>query len=233
MQLLPQVLLLRAVLPHKIITIGDYTYYKYKNHSKHTHAKGTIMRKYGLIMALLLTTTIMLDGCGNNSTNAGKNETGTVTQNGQSTQTGDVISEEDAKAIALEHAGLSEDETTFLKAKLEMDDGVQEYEIEFYTVDKEYDYNIDAASGEIRSFDNELENRTGTTANGGNAAVTIEDASALALEKVQGATDADIRINEEMEDGRSVYEGTILYENKKYDFQIDATTGEFIEWEID
>ena len=61
---------------------------------------------------------------------------------------------ENAKEIALQHAGLSSDTVTFVKEKLERDDGRQKYEIEFYTSDfKEYDYEIDAATGDILSFD--------------------------------------------------------------------------------
>lgn len=73
----------------------------------------------------------------------------------------------------------------------------------------------------------------GVTQTEGEATITMEEAGTLALEKVPGATDTNMRIKEDREDGRLVYEGSILYENKEYDFQIDAATGEFIEWEID
>ncbi len=56
-----------------------------------------------------------------------------------------------AKSIALENAGLSESNVTFTKAKLEKDDGVYEYEIEFIYGNKEYEYEINATSGKIIS----------------------------------------------------------------------------------
>ena len=42
---------------------------------------------------------------------------------------------------------------TFTKAKLDREDGVRVYEIEFFTQDKEYEYEISATDGTIRSKD--------------------------------------------------------------------------------
>ena len=52
-----------------------------------------------------------------------------------------------AKKIALKNAKLSSSDVTFTKAKYDKDD--KEYDIEFYTSSKEYDYEIDAYSGKI------------------------------------------------------------------------------------
>ncbi|MBO6133803.1 MAG: PepSY domain-containing protein, partial [Lachnospiraceae bacterium] len=54
------------------------------------------------------------------------------------------ISVDQAKAIALQKAGLKEKDVTFSKAKLENDDGKKEYDIEFYRGGYEYEYEIDA-----------------------------------------------------------------------------------------
>lgn len=70
---------------------------------------------------------------------------------------GSYIGVDKAKTIAVEHAGLSSDSVTFSKAKLENDDGIVEYEIEFYRGRMEYEYNIHAESGEILEFDSEYE----------------------------------------------------------------------------
>ncbi len=58
------------------------------------------------------------------------------------------ISLDEAKAAALADAGLTEDAVTFTKARLDRDDRV--YEIEFYTADAEYDYEILADDGTVR-----------------------------------------------------------------------------------
>lgn len=77
---------------------------------------------------------------------------------------GETITEADAKEIALSHAGLSSDEATFVKTKFERDDGRLKYEVEFYSSDyKEYDYEIDAETGEIISYDQDAEYYDGST----------------------------------------------------------------------
>ena len=63
------------------------------------------------------------------------------------------ITEEAAKGIALAHAGFKAEEVTFRKAKLDRDDGRAVFEIEFVKNGKEYEFNIDAATGRILEFD--------------------------------------------------------------------------------
>lgn len=58
-----------------------------------------------------------------------------------------------AKEIALTHAGLSESDVQSAKTTLEYDDGKAEYEIEFYFGRTEYDYTIDAVTGNIMEYD--------------------------------------------------------------------------------
>lgn len=66
---------------------------------------------------------------------------------------GTYIGVDRAKSIALNHANLNESEVQFAKAKQENDDGREEYEIEFYSGRTEYDYTIDAISGDIIEYD--------------------------------------------------------------------------------
>lgn len=58
-----------------------------------------------------------------------------------------------AKSIALKHAGLSASSVTFTKAKLDREDGIRIYEIEFYSRTQEYEYEIKATNGKILDFD--------------------------------------------------------------------------------
>ena len=39
-----------------------------------------------------------------------------------------------------------------------------------------------------------------------------------------------ISIHKEYDDGRMLYEGEIIYGNTDYDFEIDAQTGDILEW---
>lgn len=69
--------------------------------------------------------------------------------NTQSADAGTYIGEEKAKKIALEDAGFDEDEVTYLYAKFDNDDKGPEYEVEFFQGEMEYEYDIDAVTGEI------------------------------------------------------------------------------------
>ena len=62
-----------------------------------------------------------------------------------------------AKSIALNHAGLSESNVNFSKAKLEKDDGKRVYEIEFHVGNTEYEYEIDAKTGDILESDKDYD----------------------------------------------------------------------------
>ena len=69
----------------------------------------------------------------------------------------------------------------------------------------------------------------GNTGNA-NVAVSLDAATKTALDRVPGATEQDIRIKLDYDDGRQKYEGDIIYQQVEYDFEIDADTGEVIEW---
>ncbi|MBE6924898.1 MAG: hypothetical protein E7466_06675 [Ruminococcaceae bacterium] len=63
------------------------------------------------------------------------------------------LTADDAKKIALDHAGLTADKVTGLRAKYDVDDGVPTYEVEFYADGWEYDYEIHAEIGKILEWD--------------------------------------------------------------------------------
>lgn len=62
------------------------------------------------------------------------------------------ISKEEARNIALSHAGLSANKVTRLKVEFDFDDGVPEYEADFCYGGYEYEYEIHAETGKIRSW---------------------------------------------------------------------------------
>ncbi len=67
------------------------------------------------------------------------------------------ISIDRAKEIAAAQAGLSVSDVTFEKAKMEHEDGILVYEIEFYHGGMEYDCEIKAADGAVLDYDYEKE----------------------------------------------------------------------------
>lgn len=144
-----------------------------------------------------------------------------------------VISEEEALNIAREDAGLSEDEIGRTRISLDYDDGILKYDVEFYADNTEYDYEIDANTGKILSKDYEIDDDFNSSYNGETSVISQEEATQIALERVPGASETDIRIKLDYDDGRAIYEGDILYENVEYEFEINAETGMLISWESD
>lgn len=172
------------------------------------------------------------------------------------------LNEEEAKQIALSDAKVSEDDIAFILVEKDWDDGIATYDVEFVTNDlSEYDYEIDAVSGEIIAMDQDMEHHyehyrggnnqsggqnsgAGSAAGSGHGAangqggngyggelVSEEDAKAKVLERVPGAAASDIRMKLERDDGRLEYEGELYHDGMEYEFKIDAYSGSVTEWE--
>ena len=151
----------------------------------------------------------------------------------QSTASGQ-ISLEDARQIALSHAGLTVDQVTFVKEELGYDDGRAEYEFEFYQGTSEYDYEIDAATGEIRSFDQDAEYYAPQTQTAGSE-ISAADAKAIAFAHA-GVSEADARgleMDIDRDNGRTVYEFEWEIGRVEYSCDVDAATGEVVGFERD
>ncbi len=157
-------------------------------------------------------------------------------QNGQSgqqtTTTGDVGAEK-AKEVALQHAGLKASDVTFIKSVLDYDDGRKVYDVEFYSGNKEYDYEIDAQSGQIVSYDYDVENWTRPTTQTTPATGTdigSEKAKQIALQNA-GLSESQVtfvRVQPDYENGRKVYEVEFYAGYTEYDYEIDATNGAIV-----
>ena len=164
-----------------------------------------------------------------------QNAAGTTDQTGSNSGTQD-IGEDAALQAALEAAGVSESDASRLRISKDRDDGRVVYEIRFDVDQTEYDYDVLASDGQILSSDVELRNDDRDDDDdrnrGSNADVAIsrEEAIDIALAKVSGATESDIRIELDYDDGRYTYEGDIIYERVEYDFTIDANSGDVLEW---
>lgn len=152
----------------------------------------------------------------------------------QQTTTGTTgeIDEATAKQTALDDAGLTADQVTFVKVEREQDDGITKYEVEFYAKDTytEYDYEINAQTGTIISVDADAENYAPQT---GGSVVSEETVKQTVLAKVPGATESNLRMQLESDDGRQQYEGIIVYDEMEYEFEVDAYSGAIREWDAE
>lgn len=144
---------------------------------------------------------------------------------------------EKAKEIALAHAGVAESETVFLFAEPDYDDGRLEYEVEFYAGQTEYDYTIDAKSGQVMKFDTDLEWYSSETGAGYNWSGTIdtEKAKEIALEHA-GVAAADalyLSAKPDYDDGVKVYDVEFYTDGTEYDYEINAETGAVLSFDHD
>ena len=64
-----------------------------------------------------------------------------------------------------------------------------------------------------------------------NVAISMEEAKSIALSRVQGATEQNMSIKLDFDDGWYVYEGEIMYNGMEYEFDIDANSGTILKWE--
>lgn len=126
------------------------------------------MKKIVTYIFMIALTAVIFTACGSKqndmtadtATNAPTDKTtdSTANQNSQDSkpQNSDtIISEDEAKGIALKDANLKDSEISKFRIKLERDDGIQKYDIDFNSGKHEYDYEIDATSGKILEKDEE------------------------------------------------------------------------------
>ncbi len=87
------------------------------------------------------------------STTQTQTQTTTQTTPAQPTYIGEVA----AKKAALGHAGFDESAVTDLKVELDTDDGTVHYDVDFKQGGMEYDYDINATTGEIMKSKSEVD----------------------------------------------------------------------------
>ena len=161
---------------------------------------------------------------------------------------------ERAKQIALSHAGLSQGSVSFVKAELDYEDGVKVYDIEFYSGNVEYDYEINAATGAIISVDRDIENYSIPTAASAPAPtpaptvaptpaptaapaptqpaapsnISAERAKQIALSHAGVGGASFTKVELDTDDGVAVYEIEFKVDNVEYDYEINAVSGAII-----
>ncbi len=145
------------------------------------------------------------------------------------------IGESQAKAIALEHAGLKEDSVSHLLCKLDVDDGIAEYEVEFWDGTTEYDYEINAVSGAIIAFDYDMESYDAKPSTDSTTYITESQAKALALKHagVNETEASNIKCEFDYDDGVAEYEIEWKINRTDYEYTINAVDGTIQEYDIE
>lgn len=139
--------------------------------------------------------------------------------------TRDILNIATSKEIALADAGVSADDATFIKAKGDVDGGVWVHEIEFVNSEIEWDYEIDAGSGDIlKKETTTLERATDKVAEGAKNA-------ALADAGVSAGDATFVKVKLDYDDGVQVYEIEFVTDTTEYDYEISASDNRVIESE--
>lgn len=89
----------------------------------------------------------------------------------------------------------------------------------------------EADEGGLTDGDNSSDQTGASSDTSSSKKISKEKAAQIALERVKGAKESDVSIHSEWDDGREIYEGSIIYQGREYDFEIDATNGNILEWE--
>ncbi len=155
----------------------------------------------------------------------------------QVTDSQDYIGEDKAKSIALAHAGLTD--ASYIVCKFDFDDGVAEYEVEFWDGAVEYDYEINAITGDIIGYDYDMESQVPTASKPDVATTNSQDyigedkAKSVALAHA-GLTDASYIVCKfDFDDGIAEYEVEFWDGAVEYDYEINAITGDIIGYDYD
>ena len=154
-----------------------------------------------------------------------------------------VGSEEAALAIALEHAGVTLDQLSWYEICLDFDDGIWVYEVEFVVGNTEYEYEINAITGEIIKFETEFEDdphgappvTERPTQQPGSNFLSEDEIRAIVFNHA-GVNANDVRefeIELDDEHGIWVYEVEFKAGNIEYDYVVNAVTGEIIKSETE
>ncbi len=89
----------------------------------------------------------------NSTASASTTKSNTSTQSTTAAASGELVGVDKAKSVALADAGLDASSVVITKEKLDWENNIQVYEIEFYHNQTEYDYDIDAKTGTVYSKD--------------------------------------------------------------------------------
>ncbi len=148
------------------------------------------------------------------------------------------ITAAEAKEKALAHAKVEAANAAFVRAELDDENGKPYYDIDFRAGNTEYEYEIDAVTGEIINAEKETFGKTETTAkpNESQKLITVEEAKQKALAKA-GIADASavrfIKTELDRDDGKYVYEIKFILNGTEYEAELNAETGAILDYEVE
>lgn len=140
-----------------------------------------------------------------------------------------------AKTAALKKASLSSSQVKFKEAKLDFDGGTAHYDIEFISGSCEYEFEIDAVTGDTVKYQKEYDNDKASSApkTAAEAGITLAEAKAIALKKAAlSASQVNFtKAKSDTDDGILYYDIEFISGNYEYEFEIRAKDGKITDFD--
>ena len=156
-----------------------------------------------------------------------------------------ILTQEEARAIALNHAGLTEADVTWGRGEYEVERGTPEWDVDFRSGDWEYDYEIHAETGAVIKGEKEYdpvkvpaatqpaENKPAETPK--TEKITAEEAKNAALKHagLKASQVKGLRAEYDVDDGVPQWDVEFYADGMEYDYEIHATSGKILSWDKD
>lgn len=150
------------------------------------------------------------------------------------------IGSDAAVSAALRDAGLKREDALRIESDFDRENGKYIFNVKFDADGKEYEYDINAKTGEIIDKDIENDKKTPVTSKASEAESTkasadkdadIEKAKQIALSDAGvSAADAEfIKAKADIDDGIKVFDIEFIAGSKEYEYEINASSGRIIE----
>ena len=182
------------------------------------------VRLFAALLIALFSLSLMT-GCAPGNLEAQPTKTNEAAQ----TPVADLTAQE-ADAIATAHAQVASTEVTRLHTELDYDDGVYKYEVEFVSGEAEYEYKVNAKTGEI--LHSKVEAKPVAKEPAADK-LTAEQAQEIALKHAGLTKDQVSRLKAEydVDDGIPEYSVEFHHNGWEYDYEIHAQTGKLLDWD--
>lgn len=140
-----------------------------------------------------------------------------------------------AAAAAMQYAGVSSSAVTY-DVDPELDEYPAYYEVELYTASGEFDYNVDAWTGQVLKGPANVSSITGTTTpSGTSGGISADKAKSIALADagVSESSALGLRVKQDWDDGMAIYEVEFRCNGAEYEYDIRSSDGAILKSERD
>lgn len=155
-----------------------------------------------------------------------------ISQDGNNQNITVSMTEEEARNIALQRVGKTNEEVTFTRVRVDRENGVTVYDVYFYDTEKEYELSIDVNTKEVVSYREDYLS-TGNNNTTTNDYIGVERAREIVLNHA-GLSSSEVtfsKVELDVDYGLATYEIEFYYNYFEYDYEVNAVTGEILKYE--